>query len=312
MKDRISLVVLVPLAALLGAAMLIAGCSSSSSPDDDTPWYDGAVWSARADFPPNSGNHGASLEWDGDDSIYATRGHDGSSVWAFWRYDVPADSWTQLEDSTIDHYWGTTLVYTGGDYIYMIQGNGTDDFCRYSISGDSWQEMASFPESGVRRAGRGLAWPGSGDYIYAIKGNNATVFARYSQSGDSWEYIAPLPEAVPYGASICWGGEDDIYATAGDSSFYRYDIALGAWSQLADMPAPIYFGSWMCWDGDNSLFVLRGNGTAEFWRYDMTDDAWETLEDVPGTVVEGGSLACNGSAVYAFQGGSSTSFWVFR
>jgi len=293
------------------AALVSTGCSSSgTSPSDVVDWFLNAAWGGRADFAGGS-YMGACIEWDSDDSIYALRGHGQDNSNEFWRYDISTDTWTQLAGG-FNAYWSSTLAYTGGDHIYAIQGNGTDSFYRYSISGDSWESMNDYPETGVRRAGKALVWPGSGDYLYAIKGNETTVFARYSQSGNSWEYLAPIPDGVPYGGSICCGGGGRIYATAGDTSFYRYDIGTDAWTQVAPLPDEIDFGSSLCYDGEESLFMVRGDSTSAFWRYDIPDDAWESMEDTPTIVQSGGSLTSSGDAVYALPGGGSAEFWAFK
>jgi hypothetical protein len=171
----------VVLAALLTA---FAGCSSSTSPSAITDWFLDAFWQTLSDFP-NGSYYGAALEWDGDDAVYALRGWDAPDGNQFWRYDVSTDDWTQLGDTPFSAFWGASLAYIGGDHMYALQGNGTDAFYRCTISTDNWDSMESFPESGVRRTGRSLAWPGSGDYVYGIKGNETDVFARYSISGDS-------------------------------------------------------------------------------------------------------------------------------
>jgi hypothetical protein len=289
-------------------AASVIGCSSSSTgPSEVVDWFVSASWGNLEDFADGSYVGGA-LEWDGDDSIYALHGRNEQE---FWRYDISSNTWTRLADS-FEAYWSSSLAWTGGDHIYGLEGNGTSAFFEYTISTDDWSQVQPFPESGVRRGARTLVWPGSGDYLYAIKGNLTGVFARYSVSGDSWEYMAAVPEGVPYGGSICWGGGDRIYATAGDSSFYRYDIGSDAWEAVADLPGKIDFGSNVCFDGDRSIFMVQGDSLSGFWRYDVTDDAWETMEDTPTMVREGGALASDGEAVYAFPGGGSTEFWVFR
>jgi len=296
---------------LTGLVWLCSGCSSSStSPSETVDWFLNATWVNLADFTGGSYLGGA-LEWDGDDSVYALRGNDGEDGRQLWRYDISSDTWTQLADG-FSAYWSSCLAYTGGDHIYGLMGNGTSSFYRYTISTDDWDQMESFPESGVRRGARTLVWPGTGDYLYAIKGNETGTFARYSQSGDSWEYLTSIPEGVPYGGSICWGGGDYLYATAGDSSFYRYDIGSDSWNIMAPLPRAIDFGSNICFDGDRSLFMFRGAVDTGFWRYDITDDEWKTLEDTPGAVDSGGALASDGEAVYALPGGGSTEFWAFK
>ncbi len=300
-------VILVLLA--LPAAIIVAGCSSSSSPSSAMPWYVDAEWTAGASFTKGS-TLGAALAWDGDGSLYTCSGYISGQQDEFWMYDIAADSWTELGPPAVSAYWSTCMAWTGGDEMYATYGNGTTGFYRYTISTDSWTQMESFPEAGVRRMGQCIVWPGEGDFVYVAKGDNSSVFCRYNTVADSWAYMAPVPNTMGDGTQIAWGGGTSIFAAADDQQFFEYDIGADAWETRAPYPDALNFGAWLCYDGDESLVLSRGDTTATLWRYDIPGDSWESLEDAPVTMTFGGTMVVVDDILYMLPGGGSTDFWV--
>ena len=295
----------------LGLAVGMSGCSSTSSPSEIIAWYIGATWVSGADFTKGS-TLGAALVWDGDDALYTCNGYIAAETAEFWRYDISADTWTQLGTPGISPYWSTSLAWTGGDEMYVTYGNGASAFYRYTISTDTWTAMADFPEHGVRRMGHALVWPGAGDHVYLAKGNDESVFARYDTTGDSWEYLASVPQTMGNGSQISWGGGLRIFAAADHQDFFAYDIATDQWSTKASYPDSLHLGAWMCYDHDESLFLAQGDTTNTIWRYDIPGDSWESIADIPLEMKRGGTMVSDGEALYLLPGGGSTDMWVFR
>jgi hypothetical protein len=123
--------------------------------------YDPAnnTWETRAS-PPAGTDDGCSLVWTGGAYLYALRGEYLETVPLrdFWRYDIVNDTWTTMAD--IPEAGGVgdggSLIWVGnwlpehGDYIYALGGGSCwedpgDNYYRYSISSDSWEQLASIP-----------------------------------------------------------------------------------------------------------------------------------------------------------------------
>ncbi len=293
------------------AVSMLVGCSSTTSPSDILAWFVGASWVSGADFTSGS-TRGASLVWDGDDSLFTCNGHVSGGTDELWRYDISTDTWTQLGTPSISVFWSTCFAWTGGDEMYVAYGNGTSGFWRYTISTDDWTQVESFPESGVRRMGHSLVWPGSGDYVYLAKGDDSDIFARYDTGADAWEYLAAIPQTMGNGTQISWGGGESIFAAADQQDFFEYDIATDTWETRAALPETLHHGAWMCYDHDESLFLARGDSTDTLWRYDIPGDSWEEMTDIPLAVQAGGTMVSDGGAVYLLPGGASTDFWIFK
>jgi hypothetical protein len=58
------------------------------------------------------------------------------------------------------------------------------------------------------------------------------------------------------------------------------------------------------------LYAFRGASRTDFWRYDPAGNVWSVMASTPGTVSSGGSLATNGTLIYALRGNSSD-FWSY-
>ena len=300
-----------PLAVICLVAAVIAGCSSSSSGPSLIDWFNAATWQSLSDFPPGS-RLGAALVSANGGTLYAIAGGtDDPTENDFWRYDIALDQWVQLADTIDDPYWAASLAWAGGDTIYMIQGNGVAGFSGYSVSDDTWYELADFPGT-VRRAGHSLVWPRQGGYLYCCEGDGGGVFKRYDIAADAWESLASIPRRMWHGNSIEWGGGNTIYAAADSLEFYAYDISMDAWTPRADYPDELDLGAWLSYDGHESLFLARGDTTSTIWRYDIPTDAWESIEDAPETVTHGGTMVSVDEALYLLPGGTSTLFWALK
>ena len=121
---------------------------------------------------------------------------------------------------------GASMAYPGsGDNIYVIDGGGSTNFWRYSISGDSWSSLASPPAT--VDAGGSLASDG-GNYIYAFRGNSTTDFWRYSISANSWSTLSNTPAAVGAGGRLAFVSGSGLFALRGASQVNYWKYTVGA------------------------------------------------------------------------------------
>jgi hypothetical protein len=300
------LTILLAVAAAI-AALAMIGCEDKSS-DPQEP-----TWQSLADAPEGV-YWGGSMCWDGLNTIYALRGSsDDRDEFdrAFWEYDITSDTWERLADAIADPYWSSSLAHTG-DYIYHLQGNGTNNMFAYSPLFDGWEYETDTPETGVRWAGNSLVYPNEGDYVYAVRGFDTDDFWRYDFTSGEWDTLASVPGPIGHGSSITWGGSDWIFATATDTTFWVYDISEETWTEKAQSPDEFADGGWLAYDGANSIFATVGGGRPDFWHYDIVTDEWTRLEDAPDGFDEGGAIVSDGDGVYARPGGGSSEFWVYR
>jgi hypothetical protein len=86
-----------------------------------------------------------------------------------------------------------------GDFIYALKGGNTQEFWRYALVGDSWDEMDTMPQYGSslrkKKAKAGADIVESNGALYALKGN---------KTNELWQYV-PYPLPTP-GFSVLRSG----------------------------------------------------------------------------------------------------------
>lgn len=148
------------------------------------------IWAPLPAAPVAAGN-GSALAYLGgntptpsDDVIYALAGNGDNS---FYRYDVAAQTWTQLADFSGSGIIGAgaSLVWDGGDYLYATSAGGGGGFARYSLSNTSWESLpnaryddAGTPTTILFNLGGGLARVDTS--LYALERDGNTNFYAYS------------------------------------------------------------------------------------------------------------------------------------
>ena len=105
-----------------------------------------------------------------------------------------------------------SLAHAGG-FIYALRGDGTKDFWRYSISGNSWQSLADAPDS--------VGWGGAlafdrSDTIYAFGGPGKKSLWKYTISTGAWSFLANTPSNVDDGGALLYNS-GYVYAFRGDN-----------------------------------------------------------------------------------------------
>jgi hypothetical protein len=220
---------------------------------------------------------------------------------------------------------GGAMVSTGNDYIYAFPGNGSNEFWRYSISGNSWAKTLLQVAPGNVGAGGALVYPGQGDFIYAFQGGTTYTFWRYSISGNSWATMTVAPYTtggVAHGGALASTGGDFIYGLEGNgqNEFARYSISAGTWTTMATTPGGVSNGGALVYPGTGDfIYAFRGSTTTTFLRYSISGNTWVSsagsptiVAPAPAPVVLGSALvSTGGDYIYAFRGNNTTDFWRY-
>ncbi len=236
---------------------------------------------------PRKGSKGIA---DGGNSIYVTQ---GNNTLGFWRYDIATNSWTELEDVPIGLTGkkvkgGTDLVYLvrgGTPYVYLLKGY-KDEFHRYNVLADAWEDLAS-PPRGAR-----AKWS-KGSWLVAEDENATVLYAHKAKYNELWSYNV---------LSDSWDAELNGMPFIGMMGRRKKskDGAGGAWY-------------------DGGIYALKGGNTQEFWKYTVAGNAWTELDTLPaiGTtgkkkrVKYGGDIVSIGNAFYALKGNKTLEFWRY-
>ncbi len=210
---------------------------------------------------------------------------------------------TQLADAP--RYAGATWNWNGSDdYIYML----ADYMWRYSISGNSWSQMAQIPGASGSAGGVGMLRNNNEDFIYALTGNtNVNYFSKYSITNDAWTRLADVPgSGAPYPWMVRYGAEDYIYVAPdpATTTFYRYSIAGNSWTTLAPMPSPINlyhkYQTLLRTAGDDYIFFSDSQGAA--FRYSISNNSWITLTSTGNQLIRNGA----DDEIYSIVGSASS------
>ncbi|HIH96804.1 MAG TPA: hypothetical protein HA348_04915, partial [Thermoplasmata archaeon] len=189
---------------------------------------------------------GDALMWSGyDNQIYALLGSKEHGA-AFACYNLSNNSWSTLP---FNPSWTTTddgasLVWTGGECLYALRGEWQEtvpcqDFARYHISTQTWEDMSDIPKNGGVGDGGSLLWIDEyPDYLFALGGGSCLEdpgynFYRYSISSNNWEQLESIPCPVGYYVGnrlgfadehiYYWQGTPSTWDCGGDA-FYMVEL----------------------------------------------------------------------------------------
>lgn len=204
-----------------------------------------------------------------------------------------------------------TLSPPTPEYVFGLQGNDSNSFWRYDISGNSWSSIANTP--GNVKGGGALTYDDS-TYIYALRGGDSNNFWRYDVSGNSWSSMANTPGNVNIGGALTYDGSSYIYALQGNdnNAFWRYDVSGNSWSSMSATPGGVKDGGALVYGDSGYIYALQGNDSNTFWRYNVSGDSWTSMSTAPSTVKGGGALTYDESDyIYALRGNGSNNFWRY-
>jgi uncharacterized membrane protein len=306
---------------------------------------DEGAYSTLAESPPTAGVwESLTPAWPGTVgstvSCYAENSQNGAkyimaleskSSPILYRYDIASSQWANVYSWPVTTIQGSSMVWTGGDNLYVINGS-TTGFHRYKFSTGTAGAIADPTTTGVvgirANTGSGLAWDG-GDYIYGLFNYSTALLSwicRYQISNDTWTFLDNtrdgLGNIINYGSgsSICKVG-DYLYLGRGGGflDYVRYNILTNTWTGLTPVPSTGYWGSGCGQQkvSANEIYVDlggSGNPSNNFFRYSISSDNWTQLADYPGIVSnQGPRLAFDQvEYLYLIRGYTDSSFWRYH
>jgi phosphatidylserine/phosphatidylglycerophosphate/cardiolipin synthase-like enzyme len=234
---------------------------------------------------------------------------------------------------------GAALAYAGNSdsgHVYALKGNRTNEFYRYDLRADLWEERESLPSVGRsgrnKRPGPGAALTGLGGRLFCVKGSGSNEFWDYdpARASYAWGQLPDVPgRPLRDGAGLAALLVRDtlrVYLLKGANTteFYRYNTVSGGWETMP--PAlrgrsgkGFAFGSAVATPGVDIIFAVKG-GTNEFCGHTVGSQGWEQWPSIPmtgqsGRVRKPGAgvgLACADSKVYLLKGGNSLDFLAYH
>ncbi|OHA18026.1 MAG: hypothetical protein A2743_03185 [Candidatus Taylorbacteria bacterium RIFCSPHIGHO2_01_FULL_43_47] len=258
-------------------------------------------------------------DFDGGVFSQTTRSGTGSSASVgITPIDVPVNAWSTLTPATPTLLGSGSSVVRNGSDFYVIEGNNSTSFYKYSTSTNTWTTLAVVPATISANSSKMLYNP-SEDYIYVTRGNSTTSFYKYSISGNSWTTLTVVPGAIADGSTMIRNSSDnDIYVTqGGGTGFYKYSISGDSWTTLTVFPGGnMGANSSMIRNGsDDTIYVTQATFTPTngFYKYSISANSWTALTNVPSGLGLGSKMIRNASDdnIYVTRGGSTTAFFRY-
>lgn len=233
-----------------------------------------------------------------DGRVYMAKGNKTSDFYAVgWDYDFEKLAPIPPGPTGKTPRAGCRGACDGERYVYMVKGSRTNEFCRYDIVTNAWEQMPD-----VRHPARGGAVKDGSDlvcveaggrtYLYLLKGSGFE-FWRFDVTADSWQALPSAPTGAgkrwKSGSWLVWNRNNSIYAHKGYyPELFRYDIMAGAWDPdpLTSMPQAGSGGTHRAKSGsagawhDGVLYALKGS-TTELWSYYPQLDSWCEIDSIP-------------------------------
>ena len=244
------------------------------------------------------GNVGA-----GGSMVYAGQGSNalyvigGNNTTNFWKYSISSPTsgtWSTPATPKFSMGTGGASVYVNsidGPSIYVLGGNNTTNFARYSINDNVWYTATSTGTLAIPNApdtvsgGSSLVYSG-GDYIYAFQGvsGNYHSFWRYSISRRAWDSLKANPVSQGNATSIVFSTKNPNYLYERDgwsNAFWQYSLSDNTWTQKAGLLlTPSGNGSNFVYaSSTDSIYMFPAGisgatSTNEIWKYSTGSDKW--------------------------------------
>jgi uncharacterized delta-60 repeat protein len=228
---------------------------------------------------------GASLCYDSDSIIYATK---GNGTKEFWAYNINNNSWTAKAFVTVPKALkgGTSIAYLDGK-IYLLAGghkptDPTNFYC-YNTSTNEWTQATAVLFGSTYKPWKdGSCITEMDGKIYALKGGDKVqYFCAYDTTTQTW-----TTDSIPEG--------DSLY---------------GKWKKVK-----VKDGGAMT-SGEGAIYAIKGGGANVFWKYSTTE-GWTRLELIPrlhkkSVPKTGASLAYANGQVYLLKGNNTPEFWCY-
>ncbi|MHC1705933.1 MAG: kelch repeat-containing protein [Bacteroidales bacterium] len=216
-------------------------------------------------------------------TVYRARWEDGDSM--------PDAGFMGSGVAWQDSYNQAYLFAVGGG-----SGSTTNQFRRYDVLMDSWEELPPLPFSSV-----GPATAVVGTDLYVIAGGpDEWIYTdsvrKYNIPSAAWSTVAPYPLVVSNAKAVSYQ-DSLIYVAGGYSNFtvtdkiYLYNTNTNTWREATPLPAPRFVGAFACNGGKliyaggvSSAGIMSTTYIGQIDSLNHSIIHWQQLSDAPAPV----------------------------
>ena len=217
-------------------------------------------------------------------SGYLLRGN--SSFFYQYNPNGSGGNWTRKPDAPGSVRNGSTVYDEANGYIYVIRGNNTSDFYRYSIASDSWSTLSSLPLNTTYGSSMVL----NNGKIFAVRGEASNDMFVYDIASNTWtSSTTPAPDTANYSATLV--GIDSSHAlflpAGGSTDIWKfvYPTATTAYHGYSEHESEVFTVTGMFdYAGIESSVNIPPNTKIEYWTRSSDDstnwDEWKITNQV--------------------------------
>ncbi|GAO30049.1 hypothetical protein JCM15548_12293 [Geofilum rubicundum JCM 15548] len=201
-----------------------------------------------------------------------------------YRYNPAANRW--LKTGTFPGTFRFEMTaFVIGDDAYVGGFNGTQDFWKYDILNNTWEQVADFP------------LPNMGMTSFAVNGNGYVVctvskssnFWEYDVEADSWVKLSDFVQKDRFQGSVdlgfSYGSKGYLLASSGPSKadeFWEYDPSIRRWKQLASQMNLQTYGKRSFFIIKNEFYLMPDSYNEYLCKYNFSDNKWFIVSRVEG------------------------------
>ncbi len=193
------------------------------------------------------------------------------------------DTWSEPSMQPFELNADSKMVKVG-DEIYVILGDSSDLFYKYSITDNQWTQLTSPPE--LLRSGASMTYYDPDNVLYVLRGTD-TTFWKYDIATDTWSAAPSPPRGTRNGGDMDYPGVGtEIFVVVGGNTNYfeKFDVSTGTWTDLsssAPPPAVLGIGADIESPGSgNLLYVTQGGiSSTNFWVFNRVTNKWNDASD---------------------------------
>mgnify|MGYP002401972929 CR=1 FL=1 len=301
---------------------------------------DNNVWESAGTLPAAARN-GADITYLGEGRIAMLF----VGVREFYIYNIQSNTYEPRTSYPSTVSQGSGMWYDGNDTIYVNLGmdqywysfsnNQRVIFAKYSISTDTWRELAKPPITTAYNQNNLVSDGRGGLYIVGSNTIDNTdrrqMMQRYDIASNMWEEIPDMPARAIYGTVV---SDKNRYlyivasATGNSPTIYRYDTwnkvfspsgsSIERWQRVAnDIPTNAWAwqagsASTATYDGSKYVYAIGADESAfsRFVRFDPVSGETKHLA-TPYYAATGGSIVYHNGHVYYQRAGNSREFYRY-
>jgi len=287
--------------------------------------FNGTTWIDKAEIPfaqkpgdpprdiKKYPGKGASLCWDGEYTIYATK---GGNTFEFWAYDILTNVWTLKESVPSEKKLkgGTSICWYDGK-VYLLAGgqkkDAVNNFFVYDPSPPpltyAWSPLLRAPTQFPEATVQDRAWKDGSCIVSMGEGENGVIYAL--KGGDKYNFLCTY-NVGSIAPAWTWNIDETIPRAYPTTIIER------------PKKTTVKDGGAMTTDGSN-LYAIKGGGKQDFWEYSTIADVgvWAPLETIPrmgsgygfrrSVPKTGAGLAYLDGYVYLLKGNKLDEFWRY-